>query len=251
MGIDAYIGEYQALIGKNIKRCLERKNMTQKEVALRCEEAGHHISQATISNAISGKGNLTIANVLTIAYVLDVNIADLVDIVKEDNEINDEMKFFLHEAESELFIADPKSRFFKNYLGEYNILFYKTTGKEKEFITGKMHFSKSEDEKRCRARLIIYAEESENGKGQREKEYIGELILSNSMRVAYCYLINYEAGEMCMLVFSQWYSIQLPVACIMAAAITTASGSNRLPTVHRMCLIRKKVDDPETLEAIK
>jgi len=250
MGIDVYMAEYQTLIGKNIKRCLERKNMTQREAVLKCEEAGHHISQATISNAINGKGNLTFANLLAISYVLEVNIADLVDVEKENNEINDEMETFLQAAESELFITDPESRFFKNYLREYNILFYKTTGTEKELITGKALFSKSEDKKRCRAHLIIYTEDAKSNRGQKDKDYIGELILSNSMHAAYCYLVNHEAGEMCMLVFHQWYSIQLPVASIMAAAITTASGSKRLPTVHRMCLIRKEAD-PEALEAIK
>ena len=108
MGIDVYMAEYQTLIGKNIKRCLEWTNMTQREALLKCEEAGHHISQATISNAINGKGNLTFANLLAISYVLEVNIADLVDVEKENNEINDEMETFLQAAESELFITDPE-----------------------------------------------------------------------------------------------------------------------------------------------
>ena len=218
---------------------MDQRSINQKEVAVRCEKAGCKISQATISNAISGKGNLTITNLLAIAYALEVEIADLVDVEKEI----DKMSPFLHVTESELLITNPKSRFFRSYLGKFNILFYKTTGLGEELVTGTIDFSESEDGKRCKAYLEINAEVSEEKEIQRKKEYIGELILSQSMHAAYCYLVNSEAGEICMLVFRHWYSIQLPVASIMAAAITTASGTNRLPTVHRMCLVRTEMSE--------
>lgn len=76
------------------------------------------------------------------------------------------------------------------------------------------------------------------------------MILSQSMYAAYCNLYNQEAGELCTLIFHQWYSINNSIESVMAAAITTASGSNRLPTVHRICLSRKYISN-EDMEFIE
>lgn len=81
MELSAYIREYRQQIGKNIKKTMKRKGkISQKAIVDRCKEAEYDISQATISNAIRGMGNITINNLLAIAYALDVSLIELIDV---------------------------------------------------------------------------------------------------------------------------------------------------------------------------
>lgn len=70
------------------------------------------------------------------------------------------------------------------------------------------------------------------------------------MRAVYCYLINEHIGEMCMLIFQHIYTSYRLIETAMAIAVTTASGSNRRPTAHRMVISREPITG-EVLEYIK
>lgn len=244
MDLGRFIEEYQTNIGMNINKIMKEKNIVQKDIVEKCKRAGYNLSQGTISNAKSGRGNVTIANLLAIAYALEVDIYDLIaDVDSERNKEIEEGYKPSEVPESELFITNPKSKFFRGYLGTYNTIFFKTTGMGREVVRGKLNFGENEDGSRCRAILKLFVENDTGSKREKiEKVYDGNLILSNSMHAAYCYLYNQEAGELCMLVFHQWFSINNEVESVMAAAITTASGSNRFPTVHRMCISRKYIE---------
>lgn len=82
------------------------------------------------------------------------------------------------------------------------------------------------------------------------KIYKGELVVSHLVRAAYSCLTNANVVEMCKLIFQHIFTSNSLVSTIMAAAVTTASGANRRPIVHRMCLSRSPVDEA-MLEYIK
>lgn len=248
--METYVDKYLSLIGENIERLMKEKKISQSEIVERCKKANFKISQGTISNAKSGKGNVTIQNLLGIAYALDVSLNELISEHDEIEDFNLNANIFSKGKDVELFTTDPDSKFFAGYMGDYHILFFKTSSQEKILVKGELSFFK--DNLKCKAVLKIFTGDKDKSTGESaEKIYEGDLIISQSMHAGYCYLINMKDGEICMLVFHQWYLTSNDIQTMMASAITTASGSNRLPTVHRMCISRKKIEDAGLQELIK
>ncbi|MBD8387916.1 helix-turn-helix domain-containing protein [Dysgonomonas sp. BGC7] len=62
-------------IGKNIKKIREEKNISQAELAARC-----NYEKSNMSRIESGKTNLTIGTLLNIAESLDTTIIHIIDI---------------------------------------------------------------------------------------------------------------------------------------------------------------------------
>ena len=82
------------------------------------------------------------------------------------------------------------------------------------------------------------------------KNYKGQLVVSVPMRAAYCIL--YSENEICTFTFSHFHIINEQLKCVMANAVTVSAGSNRRPTIHRMCIIDEKIEiDNNSLTYIK
>ncbi|MBB4035791.1 transcriptional regulator with XRE-family HTH domain [Dysgonomonas hofstadii] len=62
-------------IGQNIKRIREEKNITQAELAARC-----NYEKSNMSRIESGRTNLTIGTLLNIAESLDTTIINLIKV---------------------------------------------------------------------------------------------------------------------------------------------------------------------------
>lgn len=245
------ISSYQAQVGKNISRIMSAKNITQEKLRELCIQGGCNISQSTVSNAKNGKCNLALSNLIAIAYALECDVTDLLSTppnLCEEKIQKDKAKLV---NDTEVFLSNPNSIFFQGYLGSYHVLFYKTSGSGEELVRGTLCFQKSGDKKTCEAILNLPLEDIKDGsKSGDEKVYKGELVVSHTTHAAYCCLMNTTVGEMCMLIFQHIFTANSLVSTIMAAAVTTASGANRRPTVHRMCLSRKPVDET-MLEYVK
>lgn len=67
--------ELLTAIGKNIKKIREEKNISQAELAARC-----NYEKSNMSRIESGKTNLTIGTLLNIAESLDTTIIHIIDI---------------------------------------------------------------------------------------------------------------------------------------------------------------------------
>lgn len=238
------ISIYQEQVGKNISRIMSAKNITQEKLRELCIQGGCNISQSTVSNAKNGKCNLTLSNLIAIAYALECDVAALLSAPPSlcEEEMQKDRTGPVNDAE--VFLSNPDSIFFQGYLGLYHVLFYKTSGSGEELVRGTLCFQKSTDKKTCEAILKLQLEDFKDGsKSRDEKVYTGELVVSHTTHAAYCCLMNTTVGEMCMLIFQHIFTANSLVSTIMAAAVTTASGANRRPTVHRMCLSRKPVDE--------
>ena len=67
--------EWKFMFGENLDSILKDRNMSQKELAKMCD-----ISQGMISDYINGFRAANIFAIINIAYVLDVDIDELVDV---------------------------------------------------------------------------------------------------------------------------------------------------------------------------
>lgn len=240
------IKELQHHITENYNLLVKKKQIKQADIIKKCSEAGYSISQSTLSNTKNGKGNLTLSNLLAIAYALDVSIFDLISPAIRTNTDSTESApiSFDKLSQNELFIRNPESVFMKSYIGEYHIMFFKTSGFKDSVVEGNLRVEKSQDGSKCEATLKFLVDETDKKTGKpAEKIYKGELIISQAMRAVYCYLINEQIGEMCMLIFQHIYTSYSSIETAMAIAVTTASGSNRRPTAHRMVISRSPITD--------
>lgn len=251
MDILSNIDNYQTRISENISNLMKLKKISQNDIKRICDEAGYNISQATISNAKSGKGNLTISNLIAISYALDVSITDLLDAPQKHESDIANVEKIISDLNSETLESNPNSIFFDGYKGDFHTLFYKTCQSGDEMVRGILHFEESKNRDKCDATFYLFTNDINPRTGKAaQKVYDGELIISKSMRAAYCYLVNKELGEMCMLIMQYVYTANRPVDTAMAIAVTTASGANRRPTAHRICLSRSSIT-PEMMDYVK
>ncbi|MBQ7066868.1 MAG: helix-turn-helix transcriptional regulator [Lachnospiraceae bacterium] len=245
--------EFIKMISKNVKDILDERNISQKHLVELCENQGYNISQATISHIINGKKNSSIGNILAVAEALNVDIRDLLTADYSNPIKTNSNKKSITENQNNLLVSDPSDRAFNGYLGTYHILFYKTKDQNDELVKGKLTFEEDKKNKKCVAKLVIDAGErtkKEENSVTADKKYFGSLIISHSMHSAYAYLCSENIGEVCMLVFHHWYINNSSLKCTMACAITTSAGSNRRPTIHRMCITKDELSG-EVLELVK
>lgn len=239
-------------IASNISYIMATRGVTQKTIERKCKGAGLKVSQSTISNARNGKGNITLTTLLAIAYALDVNVVELLDKpFNNDNtdtgkDISDNQEY-----KQESLISNPDSSFTKKYLGKFHILFYRTSSQGEQLVRGTLQINRDPEHNKLRAFLILQTGEIDiDTKRPQEKVYEGDFYVSYPMKSIYIYLVNHSIGEACMLIGQHLYTTNALVETTMAVAVTNASGINRRPTVHRVCMSREPATG-EALEYIK
>lgn len=80
------------------------------------------------------------------------------------------------------------------------------------------------------------------------------MVISISLASCYCTLTNAEIGELCFLSFHHMFLFSQDILCRVGAVLTTSSGGNRRPTLHRMILSKYAFDldeDSEDLHFLK
>lgn len=229
---------YPTYVSENILYYMKKRKMGQQQLVQKCKELGYQISQPTISNAIHGQANTTISTLSIICAGLDINLSDLF-VMPSDNSID-----FISENDvgNNLLITNPKDPAFAGFLNDYFVYFYQTSGDMPNIVNGTLSFSPSADGDYCCASLKIPVN-SDTSENISYKKYNGQLIISKPMRTAYCQLYSKTLGEYYQIYFRHWYILNNSLKCTMACALTTCSGSNRRPTLHRICLSKAAIDD--------
>lgn len=226
------------IISDNLKFYMKNKGLTQQMLSSLCEKNGTKVSQATLSNILRGTHNCSLNNMTAICNALEITLSDLVT-------PRDTLTFTLPASES-ILITSPMDKAFKGYLGNYQVYFYPTTGKSNMLLHGTLTFTPSEVNPICLAKLNLFTgkfQKHQNQTIELTKSYTGQLVISPTLNAAYCFLYSSELGELCFLIFHHFYLLTNPLKCIMANAITMSSGSNRRPTMHRMCLSDLPIPD--------
>lgn len=231
---DEYAAEYCAEIVTRLKKIAEHKNISQGTIATRSG-----IGQSTISKFFSGKMEVTLTHVVKICKALDI----------EPSEVFSESHQYLAPQNitynDDTLIVNPAHPAFKGYMGTFHVYFNSTISSEKVILHGELDFTKSNDQKSCVANMKLYTGKYKNNM-EITKNYTGKLVISLSMSSCYCELVAKDIGEMCFFVFDHMFLFNDDLYCRMACAVTTSSGGNRRPTMHRLFLSREKLDVSNT-----
>lgn len=232
-------------ISTNLKHYMQTKKINQTQLVQECHKLGLTISQASISNAIHGNSNTTLAVLSKICAGLGIEVRDLFQpLPATDSALSTPDYLPKLPTDAELLITNPNDRAFGGYLGAYHVYFYQTTGNSSTLVHGYLSFHFSEDKQSCHASLKIPISTSNNAADSISiayKEFSGQLLISAPMRTAYCQLYSKEIGEFYQILFRHWYLLNNNLKCTMACAATTCSGSNRRPTIHRICMTREPI----------
>lgn len=220
----------------NVLKCIKdeyiNQKMSQESISL-----ATGIPQSTISKILSGEAKMTLSNFFKICKALNIYPEQIVS--PHENET----KSMLNDKKSNdvVLISNPAHLAFNGYLGKYNIYFKSTISTEDEILQGELEFFSSKNKKTCIADLLLYTGKTKDG-NKITKHYTGELIISLSMSSCYCILASEEIGEMCFLVFDHMFLFNESLVCRMACAITTSSGGNRRPTMHRLLICKEELN---------
>lgn len=149
----------------------------------------------------------------------------------------------IHIEEYDQLLVKPSHTELQIYQGEYYCYFYSTDSSEPKIIKGKLSFNLDYKQSICRTDLKILIND------EPIKEYKGQFILNSHYRKIYIILIGNMKQEVCFLIFNHFNSTINYNQLNMALALTTSSGSQKRPTMHRMLISRKQLSD-ETIKLI-
>lgn len=212
-------------------------NINQTDIVNNCQEKQLFISQGTVSRAFSNPGSMTVATLIKICAGLNLDLADLLNVNKEQDMDIDSLL-----PVTDSFIQDPDSSAFQGYTGDFYTYFFQTTGQHSDLIEGRLSFKASDDRKTCNAFFTLPTGKTKMINQTEEqviKNYSGRLIISIPMRAAYCILSS--ESEICFFAFFHFHIIAERLRCATASVVTVSAGANRRPTVHRMCICDRKI----------
>lgn len=169
---------------------MSAKSITREKLRELCIQGGCYISQSTVSNAKNGKCNLTLSNLIAIAYALECDVTDLLSMPPDLCEEETQKDKVESVNDTQVFLSNPNSIFFQGYLDIFYVLFYKTSGSGEEMVRGTLCFQKSGDNKTCEAILNLPLEDFKDGSKSRDEKVRG-----GTCSVAYdtcCILLSAE-----------------------------------------------------------
>ena len=133
----------------------------------------------------------------------------------------------------------------ERYLGEYNCYYYALEDKtEEKILKGKLDIQYGDSG--CLVKLMVDTEErdSSNPKKNYIKEYRGRMIVSKRLNICSCVLENNEIGEIVVLSFRYKAALNnTKNKGGMVAVCSASSGGVNVPTMHRMLITRKELND--------
>lgn len=240
--------QYKKALSDNLKNIMKKNHLSQSALARLSADSGYSVSQGTISEMIHGKANPGLSQIVALAAILNVSVNDLLSPLPD----NDEHDKPASSAETfplgDGFIKDPSSTYMKPYLGDFNVVFFKTSGNaenEEKLVYGLLKLGNCEDKTKT-AELRIFL----NDQKTEYKTYTGYFYISPDINTAYIFFLSDRYHEISLITFHYIYSHNEKINIIVAAALTTASGSNRYPTMHRMIFSRMPFS-PEILAPLK
>lgn len=230
-----YTEEYNYKIIENVLNKMKVQHVTQRELSKLA-----NISQPTLSKLLSNKSKFTVEQLVKIAAALQTDISEFVSF--QSNSINSMHNMFSSIIENDNLVCNTNRSAFKGYLGnKYFIYFYPTISSESKLIHGEMELKQSE-ENRCKINLKLYTGKIDVAGNKITKNYTGDMIISIPLSSCYCILTNQSIGEMCFITFHHMFLFNYDMRCRVGAVLTTSSGENRRPTIHRMVISKHEFD---------
>lgn len=246
---EGFYQNYEKKVLNNIRSIMLDHQVTQKILA---QKSG--INQSTLSKLLSGKSGFTLEHIAKIAQALKVDAADLVSFHARPLTVDNNLYSSHFIPENDNLVCSVTRPAFKGYIGnKYYLYFYSTISSETKLIQGELTLTASE-ENRCNINLEIYTGQIDVSGNPIKKIYTGDMVISISLASCYCTLTNAEIGELCFLSFHHMFLFSQDILCRVGAVLTTSSGGNRRPTLHRMIISKYAFDldeDSEDLHFLK
>lgn len=230
--------EYVKKIVSYIRSYMEQNNITQKKLEALCKEKDVAISQGTISNIFAKPSSARLSTLINICDGLDISLSSLMK--------NIELSQKLPDPSSNLMIYDTSDPSYRGYFKKYFIYFLSTDEKNNgELVHGELDFKNRNAPSPCEASLELYTGEPNTDTNKpRTKSYTGDMVISR-VGCIYCNLISYEYGDIWTLAFIH---LQLNIHSFIGAigcGITSASGSKRFPTIHKVFLSSTELNEEQ------
>lgn len=249
--------EFFKKISLRLSNAIESYGISQEALCQECRKNGIIISQTDISRIVNyhrhidennttsfSTSSLSLINVAYICKVLNIDINKLL-FGDESHFDSFRMISDIFSSNSSVFATNVTDKAFKGYIGKYHCYYLPTISIEKKPIHAILNIEKDSISDECNVTLSIYTNKS-GSKQENVKEYKGRMIISTLQDACYCIVCNPEYGEIGMINFFHRYFLTSEVLqCRIAAALTTSAGDRRRPTVHRMLLCRREINDSE------
>lgn len=202
-----------------------------------------NISQPTISKLLSRDSCYTLNQLITLSNVLNTNLLAIVASASQlATYASDGLLSSYHIKENDNLVLDTSRPAFKGYIAnKYYTYFRSTISSEEKIIEGELEFI-SEANNNCSARLILYTGKIDISGNRVTKQYFGNVIISIQMATCYCILFNQQSGEFCFFSFHHMFLSDENLHCRTGAVLTTSSGENKRPTLHRIIFSERKFD---------
>lgn len=240
--------QYKDVLASNLLYIMRKKNLSQSALSKLSIDSGYSISQGTISEILHRRANPGLSQIVALAATLNVSVNDLLSPLPDDDESDKPASSTETFPLGDSFIKDPSCTCMKPYLGDFNVVFFKTSGNaenEEKLVYGLLKLGNCEDKTKT-AELRIFL----NDQKTKYKTYTGYFYISPVISTAYIFFLSDRYHEISLITFHYIYSHNEKINIIVAAALTTASGSNRYPTMHRMIFSRMPFS-PEILAPLK
>lgn len=223
--------------------------ISQKMLAIRVirDTNGKNINQEKISQLEHGKDVfLTEKEIIALQEICSISE----DIVKSFIEMI-EIKYSSKIKENLVSIREHEYLLTKNkhtevvfYEGDYYCYFHSTDSDAHKIVEGKMSILPFQTSNICEAKFAIYENETAI------KEYTGQFFLNTLYDMIYCILICEDKQETCFLISNHFNaSTRKRNLFNIALVLTTSAGKVKSPTMHRMLISRKKLNEG-TLELL-
>lgn len=230
-----YLDDYNSKTVFKVNQKIKDKHITQKQLA-----SSTGINQSTLSKLLANKSKFTVEQLIKISIALQTDISEFVSF--QNNSSNSMDNLYSSIDENDNLVCNTKRSAYKGYLNnEYSIYFYSTISSENKLIHGKLHLNDT-DENRCKISLKLYTGKIDISGERITKNYTGDMIISIPLASCYCILVNQSIGEMCFLIFHHMFLFNHEMMCRVGASLTTSSGENRRPTLHRMIISKYEFD---------
>lgn len=172
-------------------------------------------------------------------------LAELQSTVNQEPPQAETVRITIHEAGQ--LITKGTSSEFESYLGTYHCLFISTDSSSNVPVRGILEIVPGEGKFcQCTAYMTI-----QDKQGKDIKWYSGPFFINLHYRTWHCILVGSKRQEVCMLTASHFNSTIHPNLLNVAIALTTSSGIEKRPTMHRILISRKRIRNKETLELIQ
>ena len=142
-------------------------------------------------------------------------------------------------TEYENILSKPYQKIFSNYFGQYNCIFHSTDSSDPKCIKGIMAIKRDDIENQCKVSFEIVEDKNII------KTYEGPFFFNTYYNMWYCILIEKKLQEICMITAKHFNSSVRENLFNVALVITTSAGQKKRPTMHRMFITRKEINDTQ------